>query len=311
MTRERRKSGSRKRRVGSVKRRRAGARRRRKNASVRTTTVVRTGRTRRRARRSSRRRRRNANPGRARYAARTRGKRARVYKVRNRHGKALFRIKGFRARRVNPSTDGLVVAAIAVGAGLVASIGVGYVVDKFMAAKSPAMQTAALAVVAGAFAFFVPNPALAAGVATGLLVVPLAKQVYSWFPSLANPAVPPALAPVPGAAPALSPTAAAAVGLAASAPTSAGGTPVSSAIPAAMNALHMSALHRGMGGGFKRRGNQHGKATPWGMQALHMKGLGAYQQRNLPSRATAIEALHAHGMQALHDRGLSASMRRR
>jgi hypothetical protein len=278
------------RRSGKRKSRRAGKRRARRTS---TAMVVYKPRARRRVRRTRGRR------SQARRYVANRGasgrKRARTYRVRNRHGKPLFHVRGWRARRANPSTDGLVVAAIAVGVGLTASITVGYVVDKFMANRSPAMQTAALAVVAAGVAFFVPNPAISAGVATGLLVVPLAKQVYTWLPALANPAVPPALAPS-GAPAALSPTAPAMQQAGGSAPPSS----TSGMAPVSSSTTGLTGMH----GGFVRRHNKLGKAKPY-LNALHM---GALHRSSTPVRA--MNALHMHGIAALHERGMGGSLRR-
>ena len=163
--------------------------------------------------------------GRARYAAHTKGKHARVYQLRNRHGKKLYHVKGFRARRVNPSVSGLVTAGVAVAVGLAASVLASYGIDTLLANKSPAVQNSVLVALAAGTAFFVPYPAIAAGVATGLLVVPLAKALYKVFPSLANPS------PAPSAAlpPAVTIT---------GGPSTADVTST-----AAMSALHMQALH--------------------------------------------------------------------
>jgi hypothetical protein len=73
--------------------------------------------------------------------------------------------------------------------GLVASIAVSYVIDTFMSTQSSTVQTGVLVAIAGGAAFFIANPAIVAGIATGLLLTPLAKIVYTAVPSLANPAV--------------------------------------------------------------------------------------------------------------------------
>jgi hypothetical protein len=229
--------------------------------------------------------------------------------VRNRHGRPLFRVKGFRARRVNPSFSNLVGTAAAVGIGLVATIGVGYIVDKFAADKSSAIQTGILVAAAAGASFLIDNPSIAAGVATGLLIVPLSKQIYSLCPSLAAP-VPvvsptsPALLnpPAPGA-----PVVQGSATVTSSPISSAGaaGVPSSATAPGGGAAPGLAALHMG---NFQRRHNRNGKPKPWGMAALHggMKGLrvGAHRGRR------NLEALHMAGLQALHARGMGSTMAR-
>ncbi len=124
------------------------------------------------------------------YAA-SRGKgqhrRARTYRVRNRHGKPLFHVRGWRARRRNPGTAGIVAAAVGLAAGLAATVVASYAIDVFLSTQSSTVQTGVLVGLAAGAGFLIGNPAIAAGVATGLLVVPLSKAVYSAVPALANP----------------------------------------------------------------------------------------------------------------------------
>jgi hypothetical protein len=226
--------------------------------------------------------------------------------VRNRHGRPLFRVKGFRARRVNPSVGNLVGTAAAVGVGLLASVGVGYVIDKFFADKSSAVQTGVLVVAAAGASFLIDNPSVAAGVATGLLIVPLSKQIYTLFPSLA--------APVPVVSPSspalLNPPAPGAPVVQGSATvTSAPVSSTTAGVPSSVGAgaPGMAALHMG---NFQRRYNRNGKPKPWGMAALHRSGniaglrVGAHRGRR------NLEALHMAGLQALHARGMGSTMAR-
>jgi uncharacterized membrane protein len=149
-----------------------------------------------------------------------------------------------------------VTAAVAVGAGLAATLLVSYAIDVFASTQSSMVQTGILVAVAAGVAFFVSSPAIAAGVATGLLVVPLSKAVYNAVPSLANP-TPMGGSTVPSAAPA-----------AATATTS-------------VSALHMRALHRGshnagLRGYGKTTGHKQLRAmhVPSGsIQALHLRGV--------------------------------------
>jgi hypothetical protein len=205
----------------------------------------------------------------------------RTYRLRNKHGRRLGHIRGYRARKKNPSADGIVAAAIAVGVGLVASVVVGYAVDTMLSTQTPGVQTGVLVALAAGSAFFLPtHPALAAGIATGLLLVPLTKQVYTWFPALAN-ASPATQAPV------LSPTTAA---TAASTTTIGTTDPASLAAASGMSALHMRALHmRGMGKAARMHKQLNGVTntrSPWGMQGLHMNGGGV----------AGMSALHMRGM---------------
>ena len=140
-------------------------------------------------RRSHRRRGVRRSRGRRYVAARGPGNRrkARTYRVRNRHGKPLFHVRGWRARRSNPGMSGVVAAAVGLAAGLAATLVASYAIDVFMSTQSTTVQTGVLVVLAGAAGFLIGNPAVAAGIATGLLVVPLSKAVYTAMPSLANP----------------------------------------------------------------------------------------------------------------------------
>jgi hypothetical protein len=207
-----------------------------------------------------------------RYVATTgRGRRMRTFRRRNRHGKTLGHIRGYSAhRKRNPSADGILAAGVAVGIGLVTSVVVGYAVDTLLASQSGAVQTGVLVAVAAGSAFFLPtHPAIAAGIATGLLLVPLTKQVYSWFPALANPA------PVTPAAANLSPTASA---------IASGATTAAVASTATMNALHMRSLHMNSLK-HKQHKQMRSAARPWGMQALHMQ-----------KPVVSMHALHLRGM---------------
>lgn len=197
-----------------------------------------------------------------RYVARTgRGRRMRTYRVRNKHGKRLFHVRGYRARRKNPGTGGLVAAAVAVGVGLLASVATSYVVDTFLSSQSAMVQTGVLVAVAGGAAFFLPNhPALAAGIATGLLLVPLAKQVYTIFPSLAN--------PMPAT------------------PTASNPQIINPPAPGA--AASLSALHRGMGrlhgmgklAYYKKPNRANHRLNALHMGSLHMGNLGGSNNRS-------------------------------
>lgn len=113
--------------------------------------------------------------------------RARTFPYRNKHGKMLGHVRGWRARRAN-GTSGIVSAAIAVGVGLLTSVAAGYLINagssSISALQSSATQDVILLGLAAAAGYFVPNPAIAAGMATGLLLVPLAKQVYAAVPQL-------------------------------------------------------------------------------------------------------------------------------
>jgi hypothetical protein len=177
---------------GSPRRRKVGAhRRRRRNPSVATAYPTgggaRTGGTHRPRRHKAKRK------GRARARRYTsgshKGRRIRTYKVRNRHGKSLFHVRGWRAHRAN-GKDGLMAAAIAVGAGVVTSIAASFLLDTLSTSvtslQSSTYQEGVLLVTAGLAAWFIPSPIVAAGVATGLLLIPLAKLVYSAAPSLAS-----------------------------------------------------------------------------------------------------------------------------
>ena len=177
---------------GSPRRRKVGAhRRRRRNPSVATAYPTgggaRTGGTHRPRRHKAKRK------GRARARRYTsgshKGRRIQTYKVRNRHGKSLFHVRGWRAHRANGSS-GLMVAAIAVGAGVVTSIAASFLLDQLSSSvtslQSSSMQDGVLLGLAGLAAWFIPNPAIVGGVATGLLLIPLAKLVYSAVPSLAS-----------------------------------------------------------------------------------------------------------------------------
>jgi hypothetical protein len=130
-------------------------------------------------------------PKRARRYVASRGRgqhaRARTYPYRSKHGKMLGHIRGWRARRAN-GTSGIVSAAIAVGVGLLTSVAAGYLINagssSITALQSSTTQDVILLGLAAAAGYFVPNPAVAAGMATGLLLVPLAKQVYASVPQL-------------------------------------------------------------------------------------------------------------------------------
>jgi len=139
-----------------------------------------------------------------------------------------------------------------VGAGLAATLLVSYAIDVFASTQSSMVQTGILVAVAAGVAYFVSSPAIAAGVATGLLVVPLSKAVYNAVPSLANPA------PMGGS------------------PTVAPATASTS-----VSALHMRALHRGShNAGLRAVGKTSGHKqlramhVPSGsIQALHLRGV--------------------------------------
>jgi hypothetical protein len=124
---------------------------------------------------------------RARYVTRTPRGLMRTYKVRNRHGKPLFHARGWRAHKKNPAS-GLLTCAIAVGVGTLVSVAASYVLDTVLSTQSTTIQTGFLVVLAGAACWFIPSAAVAAGVATGLLLIPAAKLVYSYIPSLVAPA---------------------------------------------------------------------------------------------------------------------------
>jgi hypothetical protein len=101
-----------------------------------------------------------------------------------------FHVRGRSAhRRKNPS-DTLMGAAIAVGVGVLTSVAASYLLDTLSTSvtslQSSTYQDGVLLVGAGAAAYWVKNPAIAAGIATGLLLIPAAKLVYSVFPSLAS-----------------------------------------------------------------------------------------------------------------------------
>jgi len=114
----------------------------------------------------------------------------RTYRLRNKHGRRLGHVRGWRARRVNGSS-GLMVGAIALGVGVLASVAASYVLDTISggqtsATLTPAVQDGILIALAGAAAWFIPNPAIVGGVVTGLLLIPAAKMIYSAVPSLAS-----------------------------------------------------------------------------------------------------------------------------
>jgi hypothetical protein len=100
-----------------------------------------------------------------------------------------FHVRGTRARRIN-GRDTLMGAAIAVGVGVAASVAASYLLDTLSTSvtslQSSTAQDGVLLVGAAGAAFYIKNPAIAAGVATGLLLIPLAKLIYSTFPSLAS-----------------------------------------------------------------------------------------------------------------------------
>jgi hypothetical protein len=290
-----------------AKRRRHGKRRNKRRNPGATTASVSNPRRRRRKHRAHKRthrthkrthartRARRRNPGR-RYAA-SRGpgqrKRARTFVHRNRHGRRLGHIRGWTAhRRKNPSADGILAAAIAVGVGLIATVVVGYAVDVMLASQSPAIQTSVLVAIAAGSALFLPtHPALAAGIATGLLIVPLSKQVYTWFPALANPA-PLATPVVP------SPTTAAAA--AGSPAATLASTMVPATTAAAMSALHMGKMHPRHK---QLRALHMGQATqPWQMRALHM---GQAQHTHARVMNKGMQALHMRGMRETMSRGFT------
>lgn len=139
--------------------------------------------------RASRKRGKSRKRGRARRYVESRGKgqhaRARTYQVRNKHGKPKFHVRGWRARRAN-GTSGLVVGAIALGVGVLASVAASFLIDQALSTQSSTVQDGALLALAGAAAWFIPNPAIVGGVVVGLLLVPAAKLIYGAVPSLAS-----------------------------------------------------------------------------------------------------------------------------
>jgi hypothetical protein len=250
--------------MAAKRRRRAGKRR----AGKRKTSVVR----RKRhsvARKSHRRAKRRS------YVA-SRGKgghaRMRTYRVKRR-GRRAFHVRGFRARlrRKNPGTAGLVAAAIGLGAGLAATLLASYAIDVFLGSQSSTVQTGVLVGAAALTGFLVSSPAIAAGVVTGLLVVPLSKAVYNMVPSLANPT------PLGGSA-----------GVTVLPGASSGAAAVSGgSVVANISALHranaMGSLHMGKAGGNRRpghvasynRAHTDGKGGNLRLGALHTVGRNA------------------------------------
>jgi hypothetical protein len=110
----------------------------------------------------------------------------RTYRLRNKHGKRLGHVRGWRARRVNGSS-GLMVGAIALGVGVLASVAASYLIDQTLSTQSTTVQDGVLVSLAGLAAWFIPSPAIVGGVVTGLLLVPAAKMIYAAIPSLATP----------------------------------------------------------------------------------------------------------------------------
>lgn len=242
-THQGKKTMAKRRKSRSTSRRRRTHARRAKHKHNPSTAMVVYGAPRKRARRTRRRShaKRRTHRGRRFVASRGRGqrKKAKTYRVRNRHGKPLFHVRGWRARRKNPGSQGLMEAAVAVGAGVLASVAVSYVVDKFLSTQSATVQTGVLVAVAAAGAFLIPSATIAAGVATGLLLIPISQKVYAALPSLSNPA------------PAANTT-----------------TPAASTTPAATGTSGLGAIHR-------RIHNTHGRT----FGSLHMGLLHLPQKR--------------------------------
>jgi hypothetical protein len=129
-----------------------------------------------------------ANPRKRFRASRGKGQHApmRTYRVKRRSG--VIHVRGWRARKKNPGMDGLTQAAIALACGLGATILTSYVVDVAMGTQSATTQTLAQVAIAAGAALLIPNPVIAAGVVTGILVFPLSRMIYTAVPALANPA---------------------------------------------------------------------------------------------------------------------------
>jgi hypothetical protein len=151
-------------------------------------------------------------------------------------------------RRRNPGTEGFTVAAVAVASGLAAAIVSSYVIDVFFPNQSPVVQTGILVVASAGVAYYVASPAIVAGAAVGLLLVPVSKSVYKFAPALANPQP-----------------------MASSAPP-----------PVPMSALHLRALHAGKRNAGIRKLTRHKRLNGLnlshripgaGMGALHLRGV--------------------------------------
>jgi hypothetical protein len=168
----------------------------------------------------------------------------RTYRLRGKRGKRLGFVKGFRTRRSNPGTANFVPVLAALAAGALAAIASGYAIDMFMSTSTPTTQTGVLVVAAGAAAFLIGSPALAAGTAVGLLLVPLTKAVYAAVPTLANP-TPYGTTPAPALPPATDPNAPA---------PSIVGLHMAGLHGSGIRGLHMAGLERGAMG-FMGRGD--------------------------------------------------------
>jgi hypothetical protein len=206
---------------------------------------------------------RKRNPRRGYAASNGRGSKMRTYRIKRR-GRPAFHVRGFSAhRRKNPGVAGFIAAGIALGAGFAVSVISAYAIDILLPTQSALVQNGVLLTIAAGSVYFISNPAVAAGVATGLLLVPLAKAFYSAFPSLANPT------PLGGSTAVLN-----------SAPIPAVAAPASVSANVSLSALHgrkLGALHRSGSYG-----------------ALHMQHAAGFNKRESNKR---LGSLHMSGVQ--------------
>lgn len=94
-------------------------------------------------------------------------------------------VRGRAMRRVN-GLGAFASAGIALLAGVAVSVAAGFLIDSALSTQTSTVQDGALLAVAAGSVYFIKNPVIAAGVATGLLLIPAAKLVYSLLPSLAS-----------------------------------------------------------------------------------------------------------------------------
>jgi hypothetical protein len=92
-----------------------------------------------------------------------------------------------RARRSNPGFGNLMLAASALGAGVLSAVVSSWINDGPLGNASPAIQNLALLGEGLAAVYYVENPAYLGGIVVGLGLVTAGNLVYSVFPALAAP----------------------------------------------------------------------------------------------------------------------------